>query len=280
MSRPPAHAEGAFSLLTERGPEWLAAVARRRSRRAFDRVPTDSSTLDTLADACARFRPHPDARIELVRQPVVDVFTGVIGSYGKVTGAPHVLVFVGDARSDFVDQHVGYTGEAIVLEATRLGLDTCWVGGFFSTKRVASVVALAPGERVYAVSPVGTACVGQSLSERAMRGMAGAHKRLPLGDIAVGAGEGWPDWAVAAVETARVAPSALNRQPWRFSVAGGSLYVAKDSGIETPKVAKRLDCGIAMLHAELGARAAGVGGAWTDLSGMDVARFDPEQTPA
>ena len=34
------------------------------------------------------------------------------------------------------------------------------------------------------------------------------------------------------------------------------------------------DCGIAMLHAELGARASGASGAWRDLSiGLDVARY-------
>ena len=50
--------------------------------------------------------------------------------------------------------------------------------------------------------------------------------------------------------------------------------IARDSGAETPKVTKRLDCGIAMLHAELGARATGAAGAWRDLEvALDVARY-------
>jgi hypothetical protein len=36
-----------------------------------------------------------------------------------------------------------------------------------------------------------------------------------------------------------------------------------------------MDCGIAMLHVEVGAAVAGVAGAWSDLDGLDVARFDP-----
>ena len=55
----------------------------------------------------------------------------------------------------------------------------------------------------------------------------------------------------------------------------GALILAKDGPIETPKASKRLDIGIAMLHAELAAEAHGVTGRWTDLSGADVARFDP-----
>jgi hypothetical protein len=57
--------------------------------------------------------------------------------------------------------------------------------------------------------------------------------------------------------------------------AGLGLYViAKDNALETPKVTKRLDCGIAMLHAELGAVASGMRGSWTDLEGADVARYE------
>ncbi len=109
-----------------------------------------------------------------------------------------------------------------------------------------------------------------------MRRMARSKKRKCIEELAPGIGSSWPEWAVAAVETARLAPSAVNRQPWRFRLDGGGLVVAKDSAFETPKVAKRLDCGIAMLHAELGALAAGLDGLWTDLTGSDVARFDAQ----
>jgi hypothetical protein len=237
----------------------------------------DPAKLKRLGALCDSWRPYPDARVALVAHPSADIFTGIVGSYGKVKGAPHVLVFIGDERSDFADQHVGYTGEAIVLEATVLGLATCWVGGFFSAKRVAQIVDLKPGERAYAVSPLGIALVNDSLTERAMAGMAGAHHRKRVTEIAPGIEHGdWPTWAVAAVETARVAPSAVNRQPWRFRFEDGGIVVAKDTPFETPKVTKRLDIGIAMLHIELAAQAHGLTGRWTDLEGTDVARFDPE----
>lgn len=266
----------ASTLLQDRGPEWLAAVARRTSRRAFDGEPVGAEILDELGECCRTFRPYPDARVVLVRSTEIDVFKGIAGSYGKVTGSPHLLVFVADAHKPFPDQHVGYTGEGIVLEATRLGLDTCWVGGFFSAQKVGRVVDLSDGERVYAVSPVGHAVSAPSSSESTMRRMAGSHKRKSIDEVAPGIDGSWPEWAVAAVETARIAPSAVNRQPWRFRLDDGQLVVAKDRGFETPKVTKRLDCGIAMLHLELGALAEGIRGAWTDLNGADVARFEIE----
>ena len=266
----------AEAILGDRAPEWLAAVARRLSRRAFDRRPVDGGLLDAMDECCRLFRPYADARTVLVRAPEIDVFTGIVGSYGKVTGSPHLLVFIADERGSFPDQHIGFTGEGTILEATRLGLDTCWIGGFFSAEKVRCVVDLADGERVYSVSPLGYAAQSPSTIEKAMRWMAGSKKRKCVEELAPGIGSAWPQWAVAAVETARLAPSAVNRQPWRFRLEDGGLVVAQDSAFETPKVTKRLDCGIAMLHAEIGALASGMHGTWTDLAGADVARYDVE----
>jgi hypothetical protein len=270
----PAAGSDATALLAENGAEWLAAVARRHSRRFYDRRPVASETLDALDSICSGFRPYPDARTVLVRSPSTDIFTGALGSYGKVTGSPHVLLFVGDEHADFCDQHVGYTGEAAILAATFLDLNTCWVGGFFNAARARELTDILPGERVLAVSPVGHATKRPSLSERTLRRFAGSHTRKSVDEIAPGLSDGWPDWAVAAVETARLAPSATNRQPWRFRFDAGALDLARDNAIEFPRVTKRLDCGIVMLHAELGARAAGADGAWLDSAkGLDVARY-------
>ena len=62
---------------------------------------------------------------------------------------------------------------------------------------------------------------------------------------------------------ARLAPSAVNRQPWRFVCGDRSISVSLDKKRDTYKISRRLDCGIAMLHLELGARHAGAAGLWT-----------------
>jgi hypothetical protein len=260
----------------EHAPAWLAAVARRRSRRSFDGVPANTSELLAIESLCKRFRPYADARVELVTDPAVDLFKGIIGGYGKVTDAPHVLLFIADTRSPFANQHLGYTGEAIVLDATSRSLDTCWIGGFFDPKKAASLVELTAGERVLAASPLGTAVASATATERTMTGMAGSHARKPVEVIAPGGTDGWPSWAIGALETARQAPSAVNRQPWRFRWDGDGMVVSVSSRLEAPKVTKRLDCGIAMLHVEIAALSYGVRGSWEDLSeSLDVARFVP-----
>ncbi|MDP2232056.1 MAG: nitroreductase family protein, partial [Actinomycetota bacterium] len=251
------------------------AIGVRHSRRSYDGTRLSDAEQQALTQCCERFRPYRDARVVFVPEPTSDVFLGVVGSYGKVTNAPSVLVFVGDTRDPYSDQHVGYTGEGLILEATRLGLDTCWVGGFFRPKAAAALVDLAVGERIIAVSPVGRALTADSGSERVLRRLAGAKRRKPLDVIAPGVGEAWPAWAVAGVEAARVAPSAMNREPWRFAYTGDGIVLSVSHSPQTPRVTKELDCGIAMLHFELGARFAGCEGAWEDLAGRAVAVWRP-----
>jgi len=254
---------------------WLDATGKRRSRRAYTGERISEATLDRLAESCEGYRPYGDARVVLVREPAADAFVGIVGGYGKITGAPHLIVMIADDTSPTSQQHAGYVGEAAVLQATVLGLDTCWVGGFFDRRKVETMVDLGPTERVVAVSPAGKARATYSGSEHAMRTMAASSRRKPLEAIAPGSAE-WSSWARSAAECARNAPSALNRQPWRLRLDGGSLVIARDSALEAPKVTKALDCGIAMLHAELGAFAAGIDGDWSDRTGgRDVAAFTP-----
>ncbi len=259
---------------------WLAAASERRSRRAFDGTPALPQTIDALSETCEGFRPFGDARVVLVADPQVDPFKGVIGSYGKVTGAPHVLLVIAHGGSSAAQAHAGYVGEAAVLEATALGLGTCWIGGFFDPKKALRLTELGPGERIVAISPVGFPSRDLTGTERTMRSMAGSHKRKPIDEITPGTSE-WPAWAKAAAECVRIAPSAVNRQPWRLRLDDGSLVIARDNKFETPKVTKALDCGIAMLHAELGALGERVAGTWATLDDrLDVARFVPADAAA
>lgn len=260
---------------------WFEAASRRTSRRSYTGERLSQEALERLVAFCDGFRPFDDARVVFVADPATDVFKGIVGGYGKISGAPHVLVVIADDSSPTSQQRAGYTGEAAVLEATVLGAHTCWVGGFFDPRKAGAMIDLAPTEKIVAVSPVGIAGDRPSGSERMMSSMAGSHRRKPLETIAPGNGA-WPAWARSGAECARIAPSAVNRQPWRMLFEGDRLVVARDSASEAPRVKKALDCGIAMLHVELGALAKGVEGSWVDAPGaggsLDIAAFVPAES--
>ncbi len=255
--------------------EWLDAIKTRHSRRSYDGDPVSSDTLDSLEEFCASFRPSPVARAVLVREAPADIFTGIVGSYGRVTGAPSAIAFVGTIGAPGVDMSIGYTGEGIVLEATRLGLGTCWIGGFFKAARVSEILQLGGGERAFAVSPLGTPADVFSGFEKAVKTVKTVQgtPRKSAEEIAPGY-TSWVPWARAGVEVARLAPSAINRQPWRFRYEDGRVICAFDGAETAQRISKKLDCGIAMLHFEMGARGAGVEGTWERLDhASDVAHF-------
>lgn len=249
---------------------WLAAVFSRRSRRAYDGPPSDQQ-LSRLGEVAADFRPFDDARAVVIDEVPPSLFTGVIGSYGRVTGARSALAFIADSRSPHADEHCGYTGEGVVLEAHAMGLATCWIGGLFSREQSRRLVDLREGEVIRAISPVGPASPKATDAEKILYGHGRPKRRRPIEEIARGHCR-WPEWAVWGVEAAQLAPSAMNLQPWRFRYENGAVVVGAAPGL---KGFRRLDCGIAMLHFELGARSEGSDGAWEPLEHPDVARWVP-----
>jgi nitroreductase len=254
---------------------WYTAVRKRRSRRHYDpNRPIESRSLAALERVCREFTPFPHARAYLLSKPAKDIFKGIVGGYGKVSGAPAFIAFIGDMRAPNVQEEVGYIGEGIILEATSLGLNTCWVAGFFKPERVAALIEIKDNERVLAVTPVGYANEFESLGERLMTGFGLTHRRLPLSKLISGARvDNLPEWAQASLEAARLAPSAVNRQPWGFEVDGSGITVFLRTSGPDFNVSKRLDCGIAMLHIEVAALHYGCIGKWKFLQYPNVAKF-------
>jgi len=274
-----AFSEGYGRVITsELADRWLEVVPMRRSRRSYTGEHMPSESLDVLEALAADLRPWANARGVVIREAPASVFLGIVGSYGGISGAPSAVVLVGG--KNVPGEWVGYIGEALVLEATALGLDTCWVGGFFSAAATRRVVPMADGERAHAVIALGHAQECVSRRERVLFGQGRAKCRRALEEIAPGAAR-WPTWARRGLEAVRVAPSAMNRQPWRFIYDEGSeraeeAVTVSFEGADAPRISKRLDCGIAMLHFELGAMAEGVRGAWEFLDSLQVARFARE----
>lgn len=223
---------------------------------------------------CAEFWPFPSARAMLVEGSTDEVFRGLIGSYGKVKDARAFIAFIGDMDCPSIQEHVGYLGEGIILEVTAMGLATCWVGGFFRRDVAASLVGTGGSERVLAVTPVGYSAPEVTLEERAMCRFGASHRRKPLSQLVTGLEETkWPEWMKAALEAARLAPSAMNRQPWSFYVEPDSITVSVTGLPIDLVVSRRLDAGIAMLHIEVAALSHGVQGSWGYLENPQVAKF-------
>lgn len=255
--------------------KWYDATFVRRSRRKFDSRALPPDMLAGLAKFCSDFAPFASVRSVLVDHSPEAVFRGAIGSYGRIKGAAAFIAFIGRTDDLFVNEKLGYTGEGIILEATSLGLATCWVSGLFRAGEAQSLAGAGKDEKVFAVTPVGFSPPEFTFEERTMTGFGRMHRRRPLSELVSGLGEvEWPAGLKAALDCARSAPSAVNRQPWRFRIEKTGVTVSVDNMI-VPEfgISKRLDCGIAMLHLEIALAAQGMQGKWELLGQPQVARY-------
>ena len=254
----------------------LAAIHQRFSVRSYTDTPVDPALLERLLAFSESADPIGDTppRVSLIEgnESVRQVLTFMVGSYGLVQNAPYLLAGILPEESERARVELGYVLEQVVLEATRLGLGTCWITGSYDPEQAGEAVALAPGEVVAAVCALGypTEEGFGRLHTKLVRRLAGGHKRKPLTEIVFSERWGEP-WSageadrtlVTVLRHARLAPSAHNGQPWRFIVRPDGLAL----GLVRPSF---IDAGIVMSHVTLAAAAAKWQGEWALRLGDDA----------
>lgn len=247
----------------------MNAIRERRSTRTFEARLPAADTLEKLAASLGHLPEAPfgaAVRVELLELDAAELRKQRLGTYGVIKGARAFLAgAVGPGRRAAVDY--GYVFEHAVLCATELGLATCWLGLTFRKGAFSAALQLADDEQIPAVSPVGSAHGRRSLAERVMRLACRSRDRRPFESLFFGS---WPDGGLAGgeagvwsgpLEMVRLAPSAVNKQPWRVIRAeGGWRFYRKPGGAS--EALQHVDMGIALCHFELGARAGGLSGRW------------------
>jgi nitroreductase len=208
----------------------------------------------------------PGVRVALVdgREEAEQVLSRYAGIYGLVQGAPHLLIGLLPEQTRQAQLDLGYALEQVVIEATRLGVASCWMTGSYEPDAAARLVTLQEGEEVAAAIAIGYPRQDRvaQLHDRLLRRVAGAARKKPLEEI-VFDGQWGSAWSsdgkhadlVEILTCARLAPSAINRQPWRFIVKSEWLGLAlvRDCPV---------DGGIVMAHVSLAAADLGWQGRW------------------
>lgn len=256
-------------------------IRARFSCRNYLKQPIEVETLAHLTDFITSIQSGPlgnQMRFELVSATDTDAkaLKG-LGTYGFIKGATGFVVGAmheqGKALEDF-----GYLMEMIILQATDLGLGTCWLGGTFTKSRFAKKIDLAADEIIPAVTSLGYIEKAPRWADGKIRAAAGSDHRLPWEKLFFNSQLGAPlaessagDYGIP-LQMVRLAPSASNRQPWRIVKDGRAwhFYLRRTRGYRDSKYAKmlkmadlqRIDIGIAMSHFEMTAGELGLLGSW------------------
>jgi len=146
--------------------DFYEVLDSRHSIRKYSSDPVSDETLQRLANAvyvapsaCNR-QPY---RFLAVRKPALKNAICDKCQQAFLEDAPILLVAIGDAEKGWVratdrysmlDVDVAIAFEHVILAAAAEGLGTCWVGSF-DAKALGTLLKLAPGERVVAISPLG-----------------------------------------------------------------------------------------------------------------------------
>ncbi|MBE5816831.1 MAG: hypothetical protein E7315_03815 [Clostridiales bacterium] len=172
------------------------------------------------------------------------LFKGIIGQYGCVT-APYYL-HCRASQSAYADIYTGICLESAVLDCTRFGIGTCWIGIPLNNEYINGVL----GESFDTTNQV---MLALGLPDKALTQQ--TYKRKDIGDIIKG--DASPE-AIRLIEAARIAPSSMNSQPWVFTVDGDRIILSvKKRGAsrlsQTLTHLNRIDAGIALCHISVAA---------------------------
>ena len=232
--------------------EHILEIARqRKSVRSFDGAPLRASDREKLEAYLARldspfgvpmeFRIL-DAKANGLSSPVV---TGTeTYAAGKLPQGP------------LSEVAFGYAFEKFVLYAWSLGVATVWIAGTMDRPAFERAMELRDGEFMPAVTPLGYPAKKRSLRDAAMRRAIRADSRLPFETLFFEGGFDVPMTPAQAgafrdaLEAVRLAPSAVNKQPWRIVKQGKTFHFYKQSSLPAnPKGdVQKLDVGIALAH--------------------------------
>jgi nitroreductase len=254
-------------------------IRRRKSWRSYRQEPLSDEFKEKIRDFIAALDPPPfgtSVRFQLVDASLPER-SRTPGTYGVIRGARHILLGV-MRPSPMASEDFGYSFESVILFCTELGLGTCWMGGTFSRDYYGRMAGLDSGEIIPAVSPVGRATEKRSLLDSIFAFSARSKNRKSFSDLFFRGDLSTPLDARGAAEYAeplemvRLAPSALNKQPWRVVAGGGGFhfFLSRSSGYQAlfPDVdLQRIDMGIAMFHFSSTASSLGLAGSWKRMEG-------------
>lgn len=210
----------------------IEAVKERHAVRNYKNQPLAQDSIARLQEEINKINEEQNLHIQLVlNEP--GAFHADKPHYGQFSGVTNYLALVGPKEKD-TEEKLGYYGEHLVLLAQTLGLNTCWVALTYT--KVPGAFEIRSNEKVTDVISIGYGITGGT-----------QHKSKSFRDVTDGASE-YPEWFVAGVESALLAPTAINQQKFKFIFRNGKVSCRMGLG---PCI--KTDLGILKYHFELAA---------------------------
>ena len=253
-------------------------IKRRRSVRTFDGVAPDSAELDAIEKMLSS-RNNPFG----VEVKMVLLDKKEHGLSSPVTVGEYKYISAKVKREEHFEIACGYTFEASCLGALALGFGTVILAASFNRTTFERTLDVKDGELVPLASPIGRPAAKMSLRDSLLRRGAKSDTRLPFEELFFDGSFGKPlsygdaGLVADALEAVRLAPSAVNRQPWRALALDGKVHFFEKRSMKDNPLGdvQKIDLGIGMCHFDLVMSEQGHAGKFTFRDpGLDL----PEKT--
>ena len=212
--------------------EIMQAMKNRHSVRQYTDKPLDGQIIKELQAEIDFCNKQSGLHIQLVTDEP-KAFDSFMAHYGKFSGVTNYIALIGK-KGDRLDELCGYYGERLVLKAQQLGLNTCWVA--MSYKKVNGAFQINKGEKLTVVIALG---YGKTQGVQ--------HKSKPAEAVS-NLNSNSPEWFKSGVESALLAPTAMNQQKFTLNLDNGKVTAKAGTGFYT-----KIDLGIVKYHFEIGA---------------------------
>ena len=242
--------------------EKFELIKKRRSVRSFDGMQLkreDVNSIIEFADKVENPYDIPiswkilDAQKHRLSSPVIvgtDTFIA-----GKTAHIPHA------------EEAFGYSFEKVVLYAESIGVGTTWIAGTMDRGAFEKAMEIKENEVLPCVSPLGYPAKKMSVREAMMRKGVKAdrfdfEKLFFDSSFEKALQKEKAGKLLQPLEAVRIAPSAVNKQPWRIVLCEKDIhfYIKHGRGYNSGKDwdIQKIDMGIALCHFELVAQELGI----------------------
>jgi len=208
------------------------AIKNRHSVRQYEERAVEKEILNALQTEIEACNKEGNLHIQLVTNEP-KAFDSFMAHYGKFSGVTNYIALIGK-KGDRLDELCGYYGERLALKAQQLGLNTCWVA--MSYKKVNGAFQIDKGEKLTVVIALG---YGKTQGVQ--------HKSKPAEAVS-NLNSNSPEWFKSGVESALLAPTAMNQQKFTLNLDNGKVTAKAGTGFYT-----KIDLGIVKYHFEIGA---------------------------
>lgn len=231
--------------------DYKSLISNGKSVREFKNKKISQKYFKEIEDYIKNSKkllPKIDFELKIFnKEDVYSKLQNIAGYNGHMIEAPHYIIILSQVENGYIENS-GYIGERLILKSRSLDIDSCWVT-FDDSDKIKEKLKISSDKEVTAIIALGYAQDAKLKSKR-------TSDRLGIEEIVY-----MNEWGnnasideleerglLDAFSYARMAPSTLNRQPWRFIIDGGDLVLAVKKDGFTSEYEKCIDAGIAMLY--------------------------------